>query len=84
MRTTVKLKDGIGYGCNNVIHKGLGTLTGVFGVSVDVGDGTVTVDHTDEVTARQIEDKLTGMGYRIEEAPRPNPPRCEGNVCKLG
>ena len=84
MKTKVKLEDVIGYGCSNVIHKGLGTLTGVFGVSVDVGDNTVTVDHTDEVTARQIEDKLTEMGYRIERAPRSDSPRCEGNVCKIG
>lgn len=68
MKTTIKV-DNIRCGsCANSIHKAMGALPGVFGISVDMVSGHVTADHTDEVSAAQLERKLASMGYATESS----------------
>ena len=63
MKTTIKVINIKCGGCANSIHKSLATLTGVFGVNVDIESGAITVEHTDEVTRENIAAKLLSMGY---------------------
>ncbi len=63
MKTTIKVKNTRCGSCANAIHKSLASLTGVFGVRVDMTSGEITVDHTDEVTRGQLAAHLLSMGY---------------------
>lgn len=63
MKTTLEMQNVMICGCRNSIHKGLASLTGVFGVEVDPAHDRITVEHTDEVTPAQLADKLREMGY---------------------
>lgn len=63
MKTIVQLKEAAGCICNHPIDNGLAVLRGIYGVHVNVGGGEVTVEHTDEVTRREIVDRLREMGY---------------------
>ena len=63
MKTTIKLKSTNRGCCINVTHKEIGELTGIFGISIDTTNNTVTVDHTDEVTKEEIVIKLREIGY---------------------
>lgn len=66
MKTTIKVVNIKCGGCANSIHKSLASLTGVFGVSVNLESGEITVDHTDEVSRQQLAAKLHAMGYPEE------------------
>lgn len=49
--------------CTNKTLKSLGSLQGVFGAEVDQIDGKITVNHTDEVSRKEIADMLLTLGY---------------------
>lgn len=67
MKTTLKVQQIYACGCPNGLHKALAGLRGIFGVQVEPGRGTVTVEHTDEVTVPEIIQRLREAGYRAEE-----------------
>lgn len=50
--------------CNNEVLKQLGTLRGVFGAEMDRIDGTITVNHTDEISREEIGRKLDELGWK--------------------
>jgi copper chaperone CopZ len=49
--------------CNNEILKQLGRLQGVFAATIDRIDGSITVNHTDEISRDVIADILTSLGW---------------------
>lgn len=51
--------------CNNEVLKQLGTLRGVFGAEIESIDGKITVNHTDEISRKEIADKLEELGWKI-------------------
>ena len=51
--------------CNNEVLKQLGTLRGVFGAEIETIDGKITVNHTDEISRKEIADKLEELGWKI-------------------
>lgn len=53
--------------CNNEVLKQLGTLRGVFGAEIETIDGRITVNHTDEISRKEIADKLEELGWKIVE-----------------
>lgn len=63
MKTTVKLQSTNRGCCFNSTYKEIGSLNGIFGVSIDTTNNTITVDHTDEVSRETIIQKLREMGY---------------------
>lgn len=67
MKTTLEVHQIYACGCPNALHKALAGLQGIFGVQVDTGRGVVAVEHTDEVTAPEIIQRLREAGYRALE-----------------
>ncbi|MEG1648721.1 MAG: heavy metal-associated domain-containing protein [Rikenellaceae bacterium] len=63
MKTTIIVDNIRCGGCSNSIHKSLAALTGVFGVEVDIPEGKITIQHTDELPREQMTAKLLSMGY---------------------
>lgn len=63
MKTTIEVENIKCGGCANSIRKELGTIQGVFTVEVDIVNGTIVAEHTDEVDREQIAAKLLKMGY---------------------
>lgn len=49
--------------CNNQVLKSLGALQGIFGAEIETIDGKITVNHTDEITRDEIEEKLKELGW---------------------
>lgn len=56
--------------CNNEVLKQLGSLRGIFGAEMDRIDGTIVVNHTDEITREEIGKKLDELGWK--ELPQDN------------
>jgi len=50
--------------CNNEVLKQLGTLRGVFGAEMDRIDGSIVVNHTDEISREEIGSKLDELGWK--------------------
>lgn len=50
--------------CNNEVLKTLGKLQGVFGAEMDRIDGKIIVNHTDEVSRKEISDTLNLLGWK--------------------
>ncbi len=50
--------------CNNEVLKTLGKLQGVFGAEMDRIDGKIIVNHTDEVSRKEISDTLNSLGWK--------------------
>jgi len=50
--------------CNNEVLKQLGTLRGVFGAEMDRIDGKIEVNHTDEISRKEIGLKLDELGWK--------------------
>jgi len=65
MKTTVRVENARCDRCSNAVHKDIGTLNGIFGVSIDIANGTVTVDHTDEVSREAIVKHLADIGFTV-------------------
>lgn len=65
MKTEIEVENIVCIGCSNLIHQTLSSLPGVFGAKVDPGSGVIIVDHTDEISPAQIEEKLIEKGYKI-------------------
>ena len=63
MKTSIQIENIKCGGCVNSIRRTLASLNGVFGVSIDIESGEVTIDHTDEVIREQLAAKLLSMGY---------------------
>lgn len=63
MKTTISISNIKCTDCANKLHKSLASIIGVFGVTVDMINGKITVDHTDEVSREKIVEKLLSMGY---------------------
>lgn len=55
--------------CNNEVLKQLGSMLGVFGAEMDRIEGSITINHTDEVTREELRMKLDSLGWT--ELPRP-------------
>lgn len=49
--------------CNNQVLKTIGTLRGVFGAEIDRIDGSIVVNHTDEVSRAEIAAILESLGW---------------------
>jgi copper chaperone CopZ len=49
--------------CNNEVLKQLGRLQGVFSAEIDRIDGSILVNHTDEITREEISAKLAELGW---------------------
>lgn len=54
--------------CNNEVLKQLGTLRGVFGAEMDRIDGSIVVNHTDEISREEIGSKLDELGWKELES----------------
>jgi SAM-dependent methyltransferase len=65
MRTILKLDKTSCCVFNNSINREIASLNGVYGVNVDNYRNEVTVDHTNEVTVKNIKDKLENNGYKV-------------------
>lgn len=63
MKTTIEVENIKCGGCANSIRRELGTIQGVFTVEVDIVNGTIVAEHTDEVDREHIAAKLLKMGY---------------------
>lgn len=65
--------------CNNEVLKQLGSLRGVFGAEMDRIDGSIVVNHTDEISREEIGIKLDELGWKelpkdaTEEVPYDDP-----------
>ncbi len=49
--------------CNNEVLKQLGSLRGVFAADMDRIGGSITVNHTDEVSREELRMKLDSLGW---------------------
>ncbi len=65
MRTVLKLDKTACCVFNNSINREIASLNGVYGVNVDNYRNEVTVDHTNEVSVKDIADKLEQNGYKV-------------------
>jgi len=54
--------------CNNEVLKQLGTLRGVFGAEMDRIDGSIVVNHTDEISREAIGRKLDELGWKEQKS----------------
>ena len=63
MKTTIKLENVNRGCCFSSTFKEIGVLIGVFGVSIDSANSTITIDHTDELSRERLIEKLQRMGY---------------------
>ena len=64
MYSTFNISDTDCMSCTNVTLKTLGTLRGVFGAEIDRINGQVVVNHTNEVTRKEISGMLESLGYK--------------------
>ena len=79
MYSSFKISDTDCMSCTNVTLKTLGTLQGVFGAEIDRISGQVVVNHTDEVTRKEISTILESLGYKeIPEETEPDEPSIWG------
>ena len=62
MQETFKVQNVKCGGCAQAIREGLGGISGVREVSVEIADGTVTVQGED-LSRRALGDKLASLGY---------------------
>ncbi len=54
--------------CVKAVSGAVGAIAGVSGVSVDLGTGTVTVDHDpDEASVETIKSEIEDQGYDVVE-----------------
>lgn len=68
MITEIKVKSVVEcMACRNAAQKQVGSIVGVFGAKIDMIDGVIMVEHTDEVTSEAIARELIDMGYKILE-----------------
>lgn len=67
MYSSFRIKKSDCMSCNNVVLKTLGTLRGVFSAELDRVNSYVVVNHTDEVTRNEIEEKLAELGWAVIE-----------------
>lgn len=65
MYSSFRIKKSDCMSCNNVVLKTLGTLRGVFSAELDRVNSYVVVNHTDEVTRNEIEEKLAELGWAV-------------------
>lgn len=63
MKTTIRLESTSCGCCFSSAYKEIGKVTGIFGVSIDAQNSTITIEHTDEVTKEAIIKKLQEIGY---------------------
>lgn len=63
MKTILTAENIVKCGCSNLIHKGLASVTGVYGVKVYPEKKEIVIDHTDEANGEILLKKLTDMGY---------------------
>lgn len=49
--------------CNNEVLKQLGRLQGVFSAEIDRIDGSILVNHTDEISRQAISNRLAELGW---------------------
>ncbi len=66
MITRINIKNEVCGCCNNLIHKELGTVRGVFGVSIHFEENYIEITHTDEVSYNDLIAKLREMGYNVD------------------
>lgn len=49
--------------CAASIYKGLLAVNGVYGIDVNIAEGSINIDHTEEVSEQTILEKLHELGY---------------------
>lgn len=67
MKTEIKVKNIQCTGCSRSIGKEIGIISGVYGISVDIANKTISVDHTEETNREELEKKLESIGYPAGE-----------------
>jgi hypothetical protein len=65
MRTILKVNRAACCVLNNSLNRELAAINGVYGVMVDNYKNEVTIDHTNEVSFREIEEKLEENDYQL-------------------
>lgn len=65
MKTEIKVRNIQCTGCARAIGKDLGIIPGVYGINVDIANKMISVDHTEEITRKELEDKLKAIGYPV-------------------
>lgn len=67
MRTDIKITDIQCSCCPRTVGQDIGIIPGVYGVTVDYANKTISVEHTEEVDRQQIEKRLEVIGYTPTE-----------------
>lgn len=44
--------------CAQSIGKEIGIIPGVYGVNVDIANKVITIDHTEEITEKELQEKF--------------------------
>lgn len=65
MRTIIEVREIECKGCAKPIDQEVGAIRGVYGVSVDVANKKIKVDHTENVTRRELILKLRKKGFPV-------------------
>lgn len=67
MKTEIKVKNIQCTGCARSIGKEIGIVPGVYGINVDIANKTISVDHTEEVNKKDLEEKLESIGFPADK-----------------
>lgn len=67
MKTEIKVQNIQCAGCSRAIGHEIGVIQGVYGINVDIASKMISVDHTEEITRKDIEEKLKSIGYPAED-----------------
>jgi len=65
MQTTIKVAGMTCKNCEQAVKEALLDVSGVTKVSVNLDDGTVTIEHTDEVDVATFTEVVEDQGYDV-------------------
>lgn len=65
MRTIIKVERASCCVFNNSINREIASINGVYGVNIDNYKNEITIDHTHEVSFKEIVTKLEENDYRV-------------------
>lgn len=58
MKTIIKVENIECSRCARSIGKEIGIIPGVYGVNVDIANKVIAIDHTEEITEKELQEKF--------------------------
>lgn len=58
MKTIINIENIQCRSCSRSIGKEIGITSGVYGVNVDIANNVITIDHTEEITEKELQEKF--------------------------